>query len=363
MSMQPRRPIHSGAAAVRCGIARAAVTVSCLASFLEVVAAASAAENVGQATPRMKELNESFLRHLDSLSAEHAQAVELLRRSFRDDYADQAAEGFVPDALAVLYPAFRAGLDAFEQEDYAAAARVFGELLNHADPFVAANAAYYHARSLVERGLLEEAEAALLRATDSAHSIDARTPYAPHLWFLRGYCESSNLRFDEALTSLRHLADRYADAPEAIRAGGRQLLLEVERRDSTELGQATRLMVYSAQRLRAADAAERTRQRQQEIVDLLDKLIRKAEEQEQQCAGGSPGRTPARPAEQSRSAPGQAAGDHRDLHSAPPANPGEQWGQLPPAEREKILQSLRERFPSRYRQLVEQYYRSLAEQE
>ena len=31
-------------------------------------------------------------------------------------------------------------------------------------------------------------------------------------------------------------------------------------------------------------------------------------------------------------------------------------------ERERILQSIKERFPSRYRQLVEQYYRSLAEQ-
>ena len=38
------------------------------------------------------------------------------------------------------------------------------------------------------------------------------------------------------------------------------------------------------------------------------------------------------------------------------------WGQLPPAQRERILDSLRDRFPSRYRQLVEQYYRSLAEE-
>ena len=37
------------------------------------------------------------------------------------------------------------------------------------------------------------------------------------------------------------------------------------------------------------------------------------------------------------------------------------WGKLPDAERDKILQSLRDRFPSRYRELVEQYYRALAE--
>ncbi len=33
---------------------------------------------------------------------------------------------------------------------------------------------------------------------------------------------------------------------------------------------------------------------------------------------------------------------------------------MPPAERERILQALRDSFPSRYRKLVEQYYEELA---
>jgi hypothetical protein len=42
--------------------------------------------------------------------------------------------------------------------------------------------------------------------------------------------------------------------------------------------------------------------------------------------------------------------------------PGEAWGSMPDAEREKILQVLRDSFPGRYRALVEQYYKTLAEQ-
>ena len=42
------------------------------------------------------------------------------------------------------------------------------------------------------------------------------------------------------------------------------------------------------------------------------------------------------------------------------ANPAEAWGSMPPAERERILQALRDSFPSRYRKLVEQYYEELA---
>ena len=44
------------------------------------------------------------------------------------------------------------------------------------------------------------------------------------------------------------------------------------------------------------------------------------------------------------------------------ANPGDTWGAMPPAERERILQALRESFPARYRRLVEQYYEQLAKQ-
>ncbi len=42
------------------------------------------------------------------------------------------------------------------------------------------------------------------------------------------------------------------------------------------------------------------------------------------------------------------------------ANPGEAWGDMPAAKRQRILQALRDSFPSRYRRLVEQYYEELA---
>src|SRR6185436_11191843 len=107
----------------------------------------------------------------------------------------------------------------------------------------------------------------------------------------------------------------------------------------------------------------------------LDKLIEEEEKKEQQSGGGggsskgqkkSGGKKdgnkekPAQGRDQSDTPGG--SGDVGELHQAPKADPGEMWGKLPPTEREKILQSLRDRFPSRYRQLVEQYYRSLAEQ-
>jgi hypothetical protein len=167
--------------------------------------------------------------------------------------------------------------------------------------------------------------------------------------------------------SLQHLLDAFPDAPEPVLVGARQLLLEIERRERGTLDEVATLLAYAAARLKVADAAERVRKRQKEAVALLDRLIQEAEQREKKrCKGGPakpgkpvPKRAP-RPRKRSE-APG-GGGRVGDLHGADKAKPGDIWGKLPPAEREKILQSLRDRFPSRYRQLVEQYYRSLAEE-
>ena len=114
------------------------------------------------------------------------------------------------------------------------------------------------------------------------------------------------------------------------------------------------------------------RRRQDEAVKLLDQLIKKAQDKEKK-QGGS-GRRGGKGQGQGRGDPNSPANDPRrdseapagagrigDLRPTEKVDPGEMWGKLPPAEREKLLQSLRERFPSRYRELVEQYYRTLAE--
>jgi hypothetical protein len=155
--------------------------------------------------------------------------------------------------------------------------------------------------------------------------------------------------------------------------GAKQLALEIDRREQGTLGEVATYMEYAADRLQVADAGAGVRTRQQQAIDLLDRLIREAEDSERQQGGGSarsggaPGQgdprnqgSPRDGKDRSEVSPGQ--GEIGALHGAPKADPGEMWGKLPPAERERILQSLRDRFPSRYRQLVEQYYRSLAEE-
>lgn len=326
------------------------------------------------AQDRIATLNAAFVEHVRSLPAEHSQAAAFVERAWKERPVGEAADGFVPDALGVLYPGFREVLTAFDDGRFADAARLAEPLRQSSDPFLVATAQYYHARSLIEQGLLEEAEPLLREATEPAARLAERTPYAPHIWYLRGFCEASNLRFDAALQTLAAVSADFPNAPEAVLVGARQLRLEVERREIGTLDEVATLMTYASARLKVADATQRVRERQDDALKKLDKLIEETEQQEQsQSSGGSRGGqknaqgqqgrdNPSRPRETSE-APPSGPDANMDLHRAPKASPGEMWGKLPPAEREKILQSLRERFPSRYRQLVEQYYRSLAEGE
>ncbi|QOJ13517.1 MAG: hypothetical protein HRU75_02175 [Planctomycetia bacterium] len=317
-------------------------------------------------------LGNAFVEHVRGLTEVSAEAREFVERTWRDRDAAEPADAFVPDALAVIYPNFRAVLAAFDEGRFSEAARGAAALGSGTDPFLSATAAYYHARSLVEEGRLEEAQAALRESTGGEpDALAMRTPYAPHLWYLRGFCEASNLEFEAANESLGRVISLFPSAPEAVAVGARQLRLELERREIGTLDEVASLMTYAGARLRVADGGTRVRDRQNEAIAKLDQMIQEEEQREKsgQCSGGGQGKggrqsrqaaRPSRPREQSEAPP--SAGDPgMDLRGAQRATPGEVWGKLPPAEREKILQSLRERFPSRYRQLVEQYYRSLAD--
>ncbi len=333
--------------------------------FILVLFAAGSVGRAAESGDALDALNTGFLAHVRGLASAPAGAAAAVAEAW-ESYRTSAPESFVPDALALLYEDYRAGLAAYDEQRYDEAARLLSPLQQHEDPYLAANARYFAARARVAQGLLEEAEAEL-DAAGAVPELAPYTPYTAHLAFLRAYCQAGNLRFDAALETLKQLQARFPQAAEPVQVGMRQLQLELERRERGTLDEVATVMEYSAARLNASDTTPRLRSRQDEIITLLDRLIEETEQQEQQQSSSAQRRSavpqmPRQGAEQSV-LPESGQGQIGELHRAPQADPGEMWGQLPPAEREKLLDALRERFPSRYRQLVEQYYRSLAEEE
>lgn len=302
----------------------------------------------------------AHLRELAATRPAARAALELAEGAYRD----APAESLALEALARVYPEFAAVLDAFDRADAQAVCAQAPELLAHGDAYVVRAATYLYARALTQRGRFEEAARLLAEAPPSGL-------FAAHLEFLRACCEARTLEREPAMRRLEALAGAGPEVPPLIAVSARQLLLELRRVAPGSLDEVAAAMDYVAGRLAAADPSDRVRQVQERIVALLDRLIEQQEQNEsrsggaaagdaQGAPGGMPGGSPAAPREESVAPPGE--GRIGRQHAAPPVQPGDMWGKLPPAERERILHALQGRFPSRYRQLVEQYYRALAEE-
>ena len=309
-----------------------------------------------------------FVAGLDSVAAMPAEAREMIRTKWSQCEGCDPS-GFLTQALAVISPKFREGLDAYDADEYERCAKMMGDLRSDADPFVATHGAMYEIKSQVALEQLVEAGERLRQLTgDGGARVAVYSYFAPEAAFLTGFCLLADLQYDAAGEALTRFLVEYPAAPPRLAIAARQMLLELNNREPGRMSEVADLMDYSGRRLKTADGGEVVQTRQQRIVSLLDQLIKEEEEKEKSScnnpssgAGGGKskaGRSPASPMQQSRLPGGTPQAE--SLRASRRANPGEMWGAMPPGERDRILQALRESFPSRYRQLVEQYYEELA---
>lgn len=310
---------------------------------------------------------ERFLAHLDTEENLPPEAVRLIRQTW-SECKDCDAEEFLTQGLTLLSPAFRAGLDAYDAERYAECAGIMADLRSNPNPFIAANAAAYEIKALVaHEQLLEASRGIEAIIAEKADAVTDNTYFAEELAFLRGYCLLADLQYQKSYQVLRRFLVAYPNASQRLTLAARQMLAELEHRQPGKIGEVVDLMAFAGRRLTHDDTGEIVQVRQKRVVEILDTLIEEAEEQENSSSSssssGSQGRQPKSPQAPSKPMPdsilpeGEAQGD--SLQDPRRANPGELWGEMPAAQRERILQALRDSFPRRYRQLVEQYYEQL----
>jgi hypothetical protein len=114
-------------------------------------------------------------------------------------------------------------------------------------------------------------------------------------------------------------------------------------------------MNSAAVKLGKLHADKPTQEAQKSALSKLDQLIAKLEQQAQGGTGGSRGTKPRRD-----SVIAEGPGGMGTLHAERTA--GKQWGELPAKERERILQSLNDGFPSHYQKILERYFARLADE-
>ena len=132
------------------------------------------------------------------------------------------------------------------------------------------------------------------------------------------------------------------------------------------LDEISRLMDNIQVRLGHGRAGKRVRKEEDDVIAKLDKMIEQMEQQQQQQQqqqGGQGsqqqqgGSKPSQPMQDS--VPGGIKGPG---NIDPTKNDNDRkWGDLPPKEREAALQKLGKEYPSYYRDVIEDYFRKLAQ--
>lgn len=303
------------------------------------------------------------------LSAEASKTIDELKA---DPYGRAILIG---ETLRLINPEFRDALATLGEENFAEATQKLVPLAKSADAWLAAEASYFLARSFI---LEERFEEALPLLEDLRGKFAAKSVRGGESLFLTGIAEGQILKRDQAVAALTEFIEKYPDAPERMRVGAFRQLELLKLVEEGTLSDVQLRMEFSRRRLSLQDPGENTREQQGKIIDILAKLIKEAEERECNCKGSGQGqgqkKSQGKPGESQSQAQGegkqggQSGGGSKGidsdtaqrLHRGGPTSP---WSKLRDKERDPVFNALKEKFPGRYQELIEQYYKSFENEE
>ncbi|MEC9092436.1 MAG: tetratricopeptide repeat protein [Planctomycetota bacterium] len=288
--------------------------------------------------------------------------VVIAVKQLRDDpFSTDAA---ITEGLALMYPSFTQALELVGNDETEKAIEAFGKLVTHENKFLAAESKYFIARAYVYDENYEKALPVLREFENSFAKDSVQTGNA---LYLKGIALANTLENKEAVQVLTRFIDQYPNASERMRVGAWRQLQLVSSIKKDSLGDVFQRMDFSRRRLSLQKTDQETKIQQDHIVKMLNTMIKKAEDQEKksnsksdkpgeqqkpsQGSGQSEGKGKSKQGQGSKNADGFAkrtfgAGDASD------------WSKLRDRERDPAFNALKEKFPARYKELVEQYYKS-----
>jgi hypothetical protein len=236
----------------------------------------------------------------------------------------------------------------------------FAWLADSATPeLVRTNMRLYLARWMVQQGYYDEA----LEWTEGLATKDVVAPEV--LLFYRAVAHHHLVQPDQADTILGQLLQQEDKLPARFQKLAALMRQDLAGLQDDSLDHIARRMYDIRRRLALGRSGERVQGVENGVIESLDKLIKKAEDQLQRQqqrsqSSGNPGGAPSgTPMDDSRIAELKAPGEveRRDIGR------GTGWGNLDEKDREKALQEIGREFPSHYREVIEEYFRRLAAEE
>jgi hypothetical protein len=220
------------------------------------------------------------------------------------------------------------------------------------------NIRLYLARWLVQEGYYDEA----LAWTEGLSPADVAAPEA--LLFYRAVAHQRLVQPDQSLAALSQLVVRRDELPVRYQKLADLMQQDLASLEDESLDHIARRMEDIRRRLAQGRSGERVQTVENGVIESLDRLIKKIEDQMQQqqaIAASTPANSPQSqaPMQDSQIAELKAPGKVQQREIGDRAG----WGNMPDKDREKALQDIGREFPSHYREIIEEYFRRLAADE
>ncbi len=214
-----------------------------------------------------------------------------------------------------------------------------------------------YGRWLAHERLYDEALAQL----EGLQPADVVDPAA--LLFYQGLIYHHMLDKEPGAVALQRLLERADQLPRRYVSVARLMLSDLKDLEDDSLDHIARRMQDIQRRLDLGRAGRKVRDVEDGVIASLDKLIEEIEKQ-QASRGGSGIQSPQRPPDAcplrtAKFFPTKAPVWSTANHWATKAG----WGELPPKQRHEALQQIGKDYPAHYRDLIEQYFRKLANED
>lgn len=217
-------------------------------------------------------------------------------------------------------------------------------------PLFANNLRLLFARWLIEASLFDEAQ-------EQLQGLEPNDVVAPaSLLFHQSVVYHALLNKESGLKSIDVLLQGTNATPRRYVALAQLMQDDLNGLEEDTLDHVARRMEDIRRRLDLGRAGPKVRKAEKGVVETLDKMIKKLEEQQQQSDRNAGGIRSSSPAQESKIMGGSGPGEVQKKNIGSESG----WGDLPPKEREEAMQQIGRDFPSHYRDVIEQYFRRLA---
>jgi hypothetical protein len=220
-------------------------------------------------------------------------------------------------------------------------------------PLLAANMRLYFGRWLVQGEWYEEA----VEQIGALKPADVAAP--AELLFYQGVCYHRMLNKDAGLKVINALIDGAEFSPRRYVAVAYLMQADLNSLEKDTLDEIARQMEIVGKKLEQGRAGPKVRKVEDDVIQKLDKMIKKIEEEQNKNQEPSNNLQSSSPARDSTPNGGKAPGEVQKKDFGHKSG----WGDLPPKEREEALQQMGRDLPPQDREAIEEYFRKLAAQE